>query len=479
MIHPNQAAQLDCTPAQDTSTNRERAEALPRSLFGHRVLGHAALIVAVLLGAGLRLFWVDDMEYKGDEQWTFERTQEVGRSEPFPWLGMPTSYEIRHPGGTVWVFVALARAFGIHEPTALARACQMLNVAAILLLLGFCFWALRGSEREPWLWATALVSLNPLAVVLHRKIWPPSVAPFFTMLLLVCWWYRQRRWGAFCWGVAGMILGQIHPAGLFFAAAFALWALLFDRRNVAWLHWLGGSILGALPLIPWLHYVLLEMSTGTISQRRWSHLFEMRYWFRWLSEPFGISVEYALGEDFVDYLRYPLVGGQPTYLVGVLHGVIGVATIACLTWLGASLWKYRGRWKDLWIGRDSPTAFTQNAALWGFGLVFTATRLPIHRHYMVLTFPLMFLWLARVALAQRRPLAGPFTLGRATLLTLCIVQGLVSASFLHYVHVNRYRIQGEYGVPYGVQQRELSQTAPATPLVLRPTTDLADGEPTR
>src|SRR4051812_15311757 len=66
-------------------------------------IGPLALIACLATGALLRTIWVDDIEYKADEAWTFERTQHVGIDEPIPTLGMPTSYEVRHPGGTIWV----------------------------------------------------------------------------------------------------------------------------------------------------------------------------------------------------------------------------------------------------------------------------------------------------------------------------------------------------------------------------------------
>src|SRR5262245_54892487 len=359
-----------------------------------------ALFAAVLAGAALRLVWVEDMEFKGDERWTFESTQQVGRAEPVRWLGMPTGYGLRPPGGTVWVFVALGKLFRVHEPTGLARACQLLNVAAVLLLVLFAFRAVPAAEREPWLWAAALVSVNPLAVVLHRKIWPPSMTPAFTMLLLVCWWHRDRRAGAFAWGLVGGLVGFFYPAAMFLAAGFVLWALLFDRRGVRWGPWLAGSALGALPLVPWFGYVATA-GAGAISQRRWSHLVEGKFWLRWVTEPFGISLEYSLGEDFSDFLRYPVMAGRLTYLVGALHAVVCLAAVAVAARLAWVLWRERGRWGELAVGRGSPTAFTQNACLWGFGLVFTATLLPVHRHYMVITFPLMFLWVARAALTHR------------------------------------------------------------------------------
>jgi len=110
---------------------------------------------ALILGAVLRLVWVMDMEYKGDEAWTFDRTQRVGRTEPFPWLGMDSSVKVSNPGMNVWVFLLLAKLFSARDPTTLARAVQLLNVSAIVLLVIFAFRMVLKEEREPWLWAAA------------------------------------------------------------------------------------------------------------------------------------------------------------------------------------------------------------------------------------------------------------------------------------------------------------------------------------
>ena len=413
--------------------------------------------VALLLGIGLRLVWGEDMEYKLDEWWTYERVQEINDGEPLPWLGMPTSAGFLHPGGTVWIFYALAKLTGAHDPVQLARACQLLNIGALLLLVGFAFFSVPREQREPWLWAAALVAVNPLAVLMHRKIWPPSVIPALTMLLIITYWYRDRRLGAFAWGIAGAAIGAFYPAAMFLAAGFFLWALLFDRARVAWRWWLPGSMLGVLPLIPWFWYVFTEMGTRTPSHRRWAHLVEGKFWLYWVTEPFGISLHYSLGADFADFLSYPHCFGVPTYLVGMMHGVIVLAAVALVAGLVRRLWRERDRWRDLWIGRDSQTAFTQNACLWGFGLVFTATMLSVYRHYMVITFPLMFLWLARAALAHRRPLAGSLSTGRVFLVGLCIAQLVITASFLGYIHVNQRTIQGDYATPYAAQPREGSE----------------------
>jgi hypothetical protein len=415
--------------------------------------GGIAAVLAVTVGAGLRLVWQNDIEFKLDELWTFDRVQLVGRTEPFPWLGMPTSCAVRHPGGSVWVFLLLGKLFAVAQPPDLARACEFVNIAAILLVLGFAVWVVPGVEREVWLWAAALVSVNPLAVVLHRKIWPPSVVPLFVVLALLGWWYRHGRWGAFAWGLLGVLVGLIHPAGLFLAAGFALWALLFDRRRVRWLPWLAGSCLGIVPLIPWLVHVARATSAHPITQRNWMHLVELKFWLRWVSEPFGLGLQPLLGLDFQDFLRYPLLGGRPTYLVAALHFTLAGFALGLMVRGCHALWQDRRRWRDVLSGGDSPTAFTQNAMLLGFGVVFSATLLPVHRHYLALTFPLTFVWLARLALGNTEQSAARLHRARVSLVGIYMAQLLLTVSFLSYVHANpRYYAGGEYGMPYGAQR---------------------------
>src|SRR5438105_3972716 len=97
------------------------------------------LAVAVLVGAGLRLVWPDDMEYKEDEVWTYTRTESVGKTEAFPWFGMPSSKKLLNPGMSVWVFLGLARLFETQTPVELGQAVQLSNVAALAVLAGFVF----------------------------------------------------------------------------------------------------------------------------------------------------------------------------------------------------------------------------------------------------------------------------------------------------------------------------------------------------
>jgi hypothetical protein len=434
------------------------------SLVKLRRLWPAGLVVVLILGAMLRLAWVDDMEYKYDECWTFLQTQDDSVRETSLWLGIHNSTGFRCPGLSLWIFLAPAKILGITEPTELARMVQVCNVVALLLLAAFSFWGVPKEEREPWLWATALVAVNPLAVLFHRKIWPPSMLPLFAILTLIGWWYRERRSGAFLWGVVAALLGQIHPSGFFFAAAFVAWALLFDRPRVAWKSWFAGSCLGAAPMIPWFWYLLTNHEDGFVSRRSWHHLLEGKFWTRWALEPFGFGLDYSLYIDFPRFLAYPRLGGRPTYLVGVLHVVIGIALFYVVGRMCYRLWVERGRpWSEYlarFIGRSSSTAFTQNAAFWGFGLLLTLTALPLHRHYMIILFPLEFLWLARQALITSDTLgAPPNRVGRGVLAGLCIAQLLITACFLGYIHHTGGTRKGDYGIAYRINTKFRHLTA--------------------
>ena len=178
----------------------------------------AGVLLALVLGVGLRFVWPDDIEYKPDEIYTFTRTKSFLAGNAVdpgisPWLGMPTSKGFANPGMSLWVFYAIGAVFGAETPPALARGVQACNVAALLLLAVFAWRAFTGREREWWLWAAALAAVNPFAVIFERKIWPPSVLPLLMLLFLMSWRCRATRWGALLWGATGTVAGQIHLAG--------------------------------------------------------------------------------------------------------------------------------------------------------------------------------------------------------------------------------------------------------------------------
>lgn len=401
----------------------------------------------LLAGAALRLAAADDMEYKADEKWTFERTQPAP-DRPFPWLGMPTSLGMDNPGMSVWAFMALGKLFRVDDPVDLARAVQWLNVAAILLQVAFAFRSVPWPDREFWLWSAALLCVNPLAVLFHRKIWPPSVLPVLIVALVIAWWHRERRFAALVWGLLGAVIGQIHLSGFYFAAGAVLWTWRFGERRTAWKSWAAGSVLGALPMIPWLKYLLATHGSRPAGNLRWEHIFEFKFWLRWFSESFGWGVDYALGDDFGDFLLQPLIAGRATWLVGLLHA----AAIASAVWLLVRIFRQRSTLfgAAALAQLRNPTVMVQDFALWGYGVLLTLSLVSIHCHYMIIAYPMQFLWVARMALGARPDRSPRAMTGRALLALMCAVQLAISISFLAYVHAKQ-RIDGDYGTVYRAQ----------------------------
>ena len=415
-------------------------------------------IVSLVLGAILRLSFGGDIEFKYDEWFMFGQTRKAGISEPVPTLGMQSGAGIRNPPLSIWIFLALSRVVFADTPPELARGVQGLNVLALALLLAFAWrWAEPG-RKEAWLWTMALACVNPFAVLLQRKIWAQSTLPLFCMLFILGWSRRGRRGGALLWGFFGVWLGQLHMSGFIFAAAVVVWTFVAgilrkESGKVAWGAWAAGSLLGSLTMVTWLHYYLLLDRNFSLERflSYWFHqpLLHTLFWQLWISGPLGLGLSYSLGDsEFFEYLKYPLLGGGPTYLMGAAHLVIlGLAGWAAFRWLAQS-----GRQplslKNMFLGKPgSDTRLLLAAGCIGYGIFLTLTGIYIPRHYLLVTFPLE--WLGWVLIFQKA--FAPSAMRRA-LVALWVCQLILSLGYLGYIHVNHGAKTGDYGVGFQYQQ---------------------------
>lgn len=352
------------------------------------------LPLLLVLGTGLRLIWAADMEWKADEIWMYDTAQAIAQGrQPWPWIGMANSAGLPNPGLSVWVFAALAHL--AKTPLALVRWVQGLNILALWLALAWAHWQLpEGRGRQIGLKGIALAAVSPLAILFSRKIWAQDLLPIWALLLWLGHWYRHRRWGAGVWGLLSALIGQVHMSGFFLAAAVWGWTLYHHIRThtlhqVRWLSWLGGALLGLLPLLPWLSYVV---SAASPTSRTWVALLVPKFFLHWFTTSLGVNLGYALGRHFwTDFLPWPLVGEQPTYLVAIAHALL----------LGLGLWGL-ANW-----GRSQPRPLTVllapgltplgvclRAAGLGTGLLFALVGLPTPVHYLIVAFPWPFIWLA-------------------------------------------------------------------------------------
>jgi hypothetical protein len=101
---------------------------------------------------------------------------------------------------------------------------------------------------------------------------------------------------------------------------------------------------------------------------------------------------------------------------------------------------------EIIVGRATETDFTISAALWGCGLVLTASSVPFHWHYMIGLFFLQHLWVGRLML---KTFSGQWA--RWMLIVLFLGEALVTARFLVFVH-GKDDVPGAYGIPWRAQQ---------------------------
>jgi len=237
--------------------------------------------------------------------------------------------------------------------------------------------------------------------------------------------------------------------GFFQAAGLTLWTRLFDRRTVAWRWWLLGVAVGSAPLVPWIDYLRTAEQHVRPNAVEWSRLFELKFYTHWLTEPFGIGLKYALGPDFADFLRGPMIADQPTYGVAALHVVLALIGAGLLIVGVRRWWPARRDWRS-WFGGDDCTSLALNGTFWGYGLLLTLSRLPFYRHYLLVAFPFPALWAARLALPEASD-GHARTRGRRVLLAMVVAQALVTAAFLTHVHTHGGTPRGEFGRSYSGQ----------------------------
>ena len=408
------------------------------------------VVVVLALGCFLRLVWPLDMEFKADEATNFGYATSLLPLGEWPLLGMHSSVGLPNPGLSCWLFMVLGRSLAVTNPPDLARAIQLINCSALILLAFFALRIVERKDRAVWLWTLALACVNPIDLLYQRKIWAQSCLPLFSMSLLVAWWFKDRRSGAFLWGLLGALLGQIHMSGYFLAAAFVLWTGLFARRDVKWGCWLAGSLIGLIPMLPWLAYLAAHRGDlghsanlfgffEQISERTHPLTGQLdgmplQFLWVWLGNASGVALDWSLRYEWLEFLRYPLIQGAPTYLAFIASLLAGILTLVVIA----------GGWRELFLFRGKAvtekTWLCRNAGFIALGVLFTLSPVFVFQNYLLVAFPIVQLWVAMMA--------RQFQQGKKVLLLLFACQLILSLTFLYYLHVNGGAPQGDYGVSY-------------------------------
>ena len=408
------------------------------------------MIVLVALGCLMRLLWPADMEWKADEEEIHALAVESAEQGTLPGIGIRSAGGIVNPGLSAGVFSLIARFSA--DPLHMVAVVQWANVLALLAAFLFAWRSLQGEERENWYAGLTLAAVNPLAILFSRKIWAQDLLPVFCILMLLGHRQRGKWWGAALWGLAGALIGQVHMSGFFLAFGLFLITLLHDRANglrTSWPAWCIASVLGVLPMIPWIqHLASAEQATNASA---WN-MIQLNFFLYWLIDPAGLDLMYSLRDEFWSFLREPLVAGVPTWLVAVAHlvlaGVLFFVVRAAVVLVRRTFLRIRALrgWRQFFTGM-SYTGMWYWSILLGIGILVPLAGITTFQHYLICTFPFAYLFMARMLRA--RPLVFR---------TALIAQLFVSACFLWYIHRNGGAPEGDYWITYRAQQ-----AADATP----------------
>lgn len=394
-----------------------------------------AILACLVAGSVLRLIWPADMEWKGDEQWMVSHAIAIARHGPLPWVGMPSGAGgPNHPAFGVWLFVFFAR--WTSDPVGMVQWVQWLNVAALWGWAAFAWRCIPAERRVSWLWGIAIFAVSPVPILLARKLWAPDLLPLVGMPLLWAHYYRRHPTGAFAWGVLGALIGQIHLSGFFFAFALLLVTALRASARAgmttrAWAAWIAGSVIGALPLIPWA--LALDAGGSRSAHVAVRQLVAGTFFSDWFLNAWGLHLSYSSHSFFIRLLEYPWVAGRPTYAMGVAQLTLALVGVYAT-----------GRWilRRFHLGLDDPTLSLYLTVALVTGVLMTLAAVKVRVHYLIVLWPFVHIWAA--ALLHRR----------VRLLTLVAgLQLVVSATYLGVVHVRGGIPEGDYGVSYRASSR--------------------------
>jgi hypothetical protein len=407
------------------------------------------VVLAVAAGAWLRLSHPNDIEYKADERYTFEAVQSVLYGRPWPALGMPMSVGAPNPGMSVWIFVALGAVARAVTPPDLARGVQALNVAAIGGLIVLAMSAIPAARREVWLWAAALWSVNPPAIMLERKIWAQSVLPIFAIAMVASWLYRRKGLGSFLLGVSVAAAGQIHMTGALFGLGLIGWTAIGDRRSFKWIPLAAGVAVALAPALPWA--AALWHQRPALYAWRWPFGSFYKFWFLRAD---GFGADFSLGPaDYARFLEWPIAGGRATSAMLAIHALMAVVGGLVLA-IGARRALTDRRWSIARaLAGSTDEGRIVRGAFFGFGGLLTALTIRgagLFTHYLEVIAPVLALWVAASAAYGDGDAMSDRT--RRPLAVLCLCGGLIAATLLSYVHVTG-DIHGEFGRSWAAQQR--------------------------
>jgi len=230
-----------------------RNKILPSDLF--------VFCLVTLIAAFFRCRHLDLIEFKGDEAVNLYLAARPYFSHPFPPGGTVSSIGLINP--PFFNYLLLPLIYISRNPKALSFLIGLTNSLSI----GFFYFLIkRYFKKTTALLASLLFALSPWAILFSRKIWTQNLlVPFVLLMLYSLLKIVIDKKQAYWWVLAmsQLLIIQLHQPAIFLIAIINLWIWL-RKIKPHWKYLTLGFFLGALPLIPYLAFILQNIQNPQV-----------------------------------------------------------------------------------------------------------------------------------------------------------------------------------------------------------------------
>lgn len=398
------------------------------------------LLFALLAAASfyLRLNYISDMEYKGEERLVYESGARIATLKEFPLTSETCSIGIPNP--PLFNYMIALYAFIGKTPVGATVCIASLNALAVLAF--YLFIRKRFSPFIAWS-SSFLLATTPWAVIYSRKIWcPDPIAAFSIFMMISAQKVFDEKKPVF-WiplSISAIILLQLHYSSLFLVFAIPL-VMAINRfrptaRDIKYM--VICLIVCIFSFLPLLVYCLKNMgplaaefgNRGYLSLPLHLRIFESAKGIMQITT--GLAMRRTLGNDialFNSFLggTFIVVISQILYTLSIIFFIIGIAY---------ALKKI----KENFILRYSIIILFSAI----FYMTFISTRTGGYFFFITYPIPFIFIALGMECLNRKRI--------QTYLMTSLILMNIyITLSFENFIHINGGST-GDYGVAYRCQK---------------------------
>lgn len=399
-----------------------------------RFTPHLLFILILVFAAIFRVTNLNVIEFKSDEAINLFLASRPLFGHPFPPGGTVSSIGILNP--PLFNYLLFPFTLLTLDPKIISFFIGLLNSFAI----GFYFLLIRRYYGLVVAFtASSLLALSPWSILFSRKIWSQDLLIIFLIPLI----YSVHKlliekkniyWIAYV--ALSMLIIQLHQASIFFITPLTIF-LIFKKTVLNFKYIALGFLAGALPLIPYLAYILGNLHSPTaflVDKERFSPEYFPITFLRPLQIMSQGNFYFILGDDMLTFAQnFPLIYKlRQLFYLEYLILPFGVFLF----------------WKNF-----PKLRFLVYVAL-GLPVIYFLLHIDPFMHYFIILIPLLFLFLAHgfsFFLRQKNILLKGATL--FSYLALIIVSFSFNFAFFKLLNSQKM-LRGDYGTSFTVIEQD-------------------------